>query len=586
MILDGINPSNILLFTFTNKAAKEIKERIASAVGSATANKITMGTYHSFCCRLLRKYASKIGYENRFTIFDAEDSKKLLTKIAGKDIDERMLGSYISKQKHNMISPAMAMNKSTNNKDPYAMYYDLYQKELKSQNAMDFDDLIYNAIRLLQTNPDVLEKVNKKYLYISSDESQDSSNYDIKLMKLLAGDNNNICFMLDEDQSIYGFRGADIDAVMNIRNMFPNFKTYVLSKNYRSSQNIVDGSRSLISHNPRLIDKKVESTNALGNKIMYVSEKSADYEAVRVAKLIQKLNLKYKVPLKEMAVLYRTSAQSRAVEDMLLKYKIPYEVLSGTNFYARKEIKDLTSFIYFLVNPYNVEKFTRIVNIPKHGIGEKTIEKIVDEARKDPENIIDLVTACNNLLEADSIKGKGKAGLEQFLDIFNYLREEMDNCSVTELLGKLIDKLNYYDYLKNEDEDSYEDRCANVIELIEVTREFDTLQEFLDQTCLERKDDEDGDNKVNLLTMHMSKGLEWRVVFMIGLNDGTCPHYKSLSSPSAIEEERRLFYVAMTRAKEYLFLLRPEMVKINGYFQETRCSRFVNEIDDKYIYKS
>lgn len=588
MILDGVKPSNILLFTFTNKAAKEIKERIAKAVGPK-ASDITIGTYHSFCCRLLRKYANKLGYDNNFTIFDSEDSSKIIKKIIDNDdIDDKMLASYISKKKHKVISAQEAMTNASANKDPYAKYYNDYQNELKKQNSMDFDDLIYNTIRLLEGFPDIKAKINSKYLYVTSDESQDSSKSDIRLMDLLSGKEKNICFMLDEDQSIYGFRGADIQSVMNIRNLYPNFNTYVLGTNYRSTSNIVNGSRSLIAKNTKMTDKTITANKGAGSKIMCVSEKNAINEGIRVAKLITSLHVKHNVPYNEIAILYRTSGQSRAIEDILLQYKIPYNVLSGTNFYARKEVKDIVSFVYFLVNPYNVERFTRIVNIPKGGIGDKTIEKIVDESRKDVHNFLDLITASKNLLEQNKIKGKAKESLKKFIERYNYFRDNMDDMTISELITEIIQQTDYYNYLKSEEKNEtvYEDRCSNIMELIELSYEFDSIEEFLEHTCLDRKDDDKEDSRVNLLTMHMSKGLEYSAVFIIGCNEGTSPHFKSLASNTQVEEERRVFYVGMTRAKDYLFLLRPETIKINGFYTKAKESRFIQEIDKQYVYKA
>lgn len=584
MLLDGLNPENMLLFTFTNKAAREIKERIANAVGEEIANKITMGTYHSFCCRLLRQYGNNLGYKKGFSIYDADDSKKVCKELTkDSNVEYKALISYISGQKRKMISPQRAMELAVSNQDPYAKLYGDYQSRLFNQNAMDFDDLIYNSIRLLQSFPDVLEKVNNRYLYISADESHDSSSADIELIRLLAGEKQNVCFILDDNQSIYGFRGADIDSVLNIRNIFPNLKTYFLNQNYRSTETIVEASKSLISHNSNQIEKNIFTKNPKGDKIIVFEEGTAQLEATRVVKTIQLLLKKYGYTYKDIAILYRTSGQSRIIEEVFLRYKIPYEILSGINFYARKEVKDILGFIRFLCNPYDLEAFSRIINIPKRGIGDKTIEKIIDECNNHLPPI-DAVTACRNLLSENLIKGKAKGGISQFVQMYDTLNTEKDNLTVPELISEIIKKTNFYEYLQADDEEKFDDRVSNVMELIELSYSFLSLEEFLEQTSLDRREDEDTDNRVQLLTMHMSKGLEWPAVFLVGANEGTNPHFRSLGSTRDIDEERRLMYVAMTRAKKNLFISRPKKIQQNGYYMDGRISRFVNEISSQYIY--
>lgn len=584
MLVDGLNPENMLLFTFTNKAAREIKERISHAVGEEIANKITMGTYHSFCCRLLRQYGTNLGYKKGFSIYDSDDSKKICKDLTkGSNVDYKALISYISNQKRKMISPQRAMELAVSTNDPYAKYYGDYQDRLFNQNAMDFDDLIYNTIRLLQGYPDVLNKVNNRYLYISADESHDSSGADIELIRLLAGERQNVCFILDDNQSIYGFRGADIDAVLNIRKIFPDLKTYFLNQNYRSTETIVEASKSLIAHNSNQIEKNIFTENARGDKIIIFEEGTAQLEATRIVKTIQLLLRKYGYSYKDIAILYRTSGQSRIVEEIFLRYKIPYEILSGINFYARKEVKDILGFVRFLCNPYDLEAFSRVINIPKRGIGDKTIEKIIDECNNHLPPV-DAITACRTLLDEGSIKGKAKAGISQFIQMYDALNLQKDNLTVPELLSEIIKLTNFYDYLQADDEEKYDDRVSNVMELIELSYSFLSLEEFLEQTSLDRKEDEDSDDKVQLLTMHMSKGLEWPAVFIIGANEGINPHFRSLGSNKDIEEERRLFYVAMTRAKRNLFISRPKKVQQNGYFMDGKISRFVNEINGQYIY--
>ena len=579
MILNGVQPEKILLFTFTNKAAREIKERIARAVGEDVASQITTGTYHSFCCKLLRQYANKIGFTKSFSILDSEDSDKVLKKLCkGTNVDPKRLKSYISKQKRNLVTPAKA---SMDRNDNYAMYYDAYQKELMKENAMDFDDLIFNTIRLLQTHPEVLIMVNARWQWITADEYHDSAGSDIKLIQLLAGRKQNACFILDNDQSIYSFRGADLDAVLRTQTIFKDLKIFNLNQNYRCSETIVEASKSLIAHNPVTIKKNIFTTNPKGGKILLYDEKDAAQEGLRVAKSIQVLNKKYKTDYRDIAILFRTNKQSRAIEDALLKYKIPYEILSGINFYARKEIKDILAFMKFIINPFDLISFQRIVNIPKRGIGDASIEKIVDESRNHIPPI-SLLEACTSVKK---LRNPAKDNIKEFYNLIEELRAEKDNLTVPEFIQLIIIKTCYYDYLEADDPESYDDRVQNIFELIDLAHDFLSIEEMLEQTSLDRKEDEDGDNKVQLMTMHMSKGLEYPVVFLVGCNEGTTPHFNSIGSAKAIEEERRLFYVGMTRAKQLLILTRFQFARHQGGgWMKTEASRFLSEIDEQYIH--
>lgn len=582
MLLDGIEPENVLLFTFTNKAAREVKGRIASAVGDMLASKITMGTYHSFCCKVLKQYGERLGYKKGWTIKDSDDSKKVIRKvIKGTDLEAAPLMSFISGQKRHLITPSVAMQNAGTTPNSPASYYEKYQTELFNQNAMDFDDLIFNTIRLFELFPDVLAIINARYKYIMADESHDSANSDLKLIQLLAGESMNVCFVLDDNQSIYSFRGADIEAVLNIKNIFPGLKVYNLNQNYRCSKTIVEASKSLIAHNSVQLKKEIFTENPDGDKIMVFEEESPQMEALRISKTIQLLKSKYGYEYKDIAILYRMSAMSRIVEEILLKTKIPHRILGTINFYSRKEVKDIISFVKFLVNPYDTESFTRIVNIPKRGIGEKSIEKIVDISRSTIPPV-DLLTACKSV----ELKGKAKTGLINFVTMIETIQNKMDDCTVPELLSEIVKMSNYYSYLKEEfGTEDYEDKIANVVELIELAYSFVTLDEFLENTSLDSKQDDEDDNRVQMLTMHLSKGLEWPVVFIIGVNEGVLPHFRAMSSQKQIEEERRLAYVGITRAKKLLFLTRPKKVQQNGYFVKAGPSRFLNEIDKRYMYK-
>jgi DNA helicase-2/ATP-dependent DNA helicase PcrA len=335
MIINGIDPSSILLFTFTNKAAKELKDRVSKEIGP-TAKQITVGTYHSVCSRILRKYAETMGFNKSFTIFDTEDSTKLLKRLVkGSDIDTKDLAEYISEKKRNLLSPSTVLqNVSANNDQRLAELYERYQQELYRQDAMDFDDLIYYTIKLLEYNPDILERINTKYTYITADEFHDSSRCDIRLIELLAGTKKNICCILDDEQSIYGFRGADIEAVLGVQDLF-QVKRFILHQNYRSTKMIVNAARSLIGKNKRQIEKTIYTHNEEGTPIIFFEEQSSEKEALRVRKIVKLVTQKYGLDYQDVAVLYRMSYLSRAIEDELLKEGIPYEIVGGTPFMSR-----------------------------------------------------------------------------------------------------------------------------------------------------------------------------------------------------------------------------------------------------------
>ena len=584
MLACGIQPENILLFTFTKKASREIKERIAKAVGYDLAKKLTIGTYHSFCFRLLREYIDKLGYEKNFSIFDTEDSKKIISKITeGTNITSKELLPYMSLSKRKMISTQKALENANFNKDHLATYYEKYQTELKKQNAIDFDDIIYLAVKLLKENLSVKIKINNQYKYIIADEFQDSSSIDIELMKLLSGVNKNITFVGDEDQSIYGFRGADIESVLSVDTIFKGLKKYYLNRNYRCSETIVEASKSLIKNNSGRLGKQLVANNLGGDKIIVMEEKNQNIEAIRVGKTINLLVTKYGYQYKDIAVLYRVNALTRNLEEVFLKQNIPYEILSGVNFFQRKEVKDIVAYLKFLTNKYDAESFTRAVNTPRRGIGEKTLEKIIEKAREDLVSI-DLLTACKLCVKSGEIKGRSKKGLEVFISICDTIMEKFNDMSVADIIREIIKLTDYYTYLDTEEDT--EERVSNIIELINLSIDCLTVEEFLEQASLfSQGEDKDLDNKVQLLTMHLSKGLEFKVVFIIGANEGICPSYRSLSSNKDIEEERRCFYVAATRAKERLFISRPKIVVQNGYSSQPKISRFVTEMDSKYIYK-
>jgi len=584
MIQHGhVKPEEILMFTFTNKAAKEIKDRVTSKIGKQGEG-ITIGTYHSICALFLRKYSTLVGYEHTFSIFDTEDSKKILKRLLKDSIyDESSLLSYISDNKNELKSPARAMNESVTNEDEFkANIYDLYQKELMQQKAMDFGDLIYNMVVLLKKNKFVQEELNNKYHYIISDESHDSSNRDLELIELLGGKKQNVCLILDDEQSIYSFRGANIEAVMQTHKRFDNMKTFVLRQNYRSTKNIVNASRSLISHNKNQLKKEIFSNNEEGTTLTFLEEYTAKDEAAKVIRLIGFLHKKYKIKYKDIAIFYRLSYLSRNIEEKLLQAGIPYEIIGGTSFYTREEVKDIVSYARIITNPFDFEAFNRIINKPKRKVGLKTVEKILEYARNEYSQPISFISAIREM----KFKGIAKKGIKQFLTIYDELEKNYEIDEPKHFLERIITITAYADMInEKENIDKAQDKLSNLIELCELANEFETIENFLMTTSLdnfnEKEEDEEID-KLQLMTIHASKGLEFTACIIIGANEKIIPHWKAKANIE-IEEERRLFYVAMTRAKKHLFLTRSKIVITNGIPMSANCSRFVDEIDPKYL---
>ena len=582
-ILDGIDPSQICLFTFTNKAANEMKERIKAAVGNI-ADKMTVGTYHSVCHRLLRKYATYIDFNKNFTILSQDDCTKKLKKIAKElNVEHENLGAYISQKKDKVILPSQALASSSGSELVLANGYEKYQSELKREMAMDFDDLILNTIILLERNPEIKQKINNQWRYITADEAHDSSPRDLKLIQLLAGDSENVCFILDDHQSIYGFRGADIEAVMNVRNIYKDMKVFNLSRNYRCSQTIVEASKSLISKNTPLIDKKIRAAREYkGSPIIISRTKTPQQEALKVVQYIQALRrkgLKYS----DICIEYRMSAASRVLEEALNKAKIKCKIVGGTPFFARAEIQDVLAYLRLLVNEHDFTAFKRAIAVPKRGVGEKTIDKIDEFAREYPGGPISVRSA----IEEIELKGKAGNSIKEFVKFLDELEVDMAQLAPKDLITKLCTKLQIVDYLQTAYKDNWQERLENIQELVNVASEYADIQELLSQAALYSAEETNEEvDAVNMMTMHSSKGLEFPAVIIVGCNEGTSPHYKSIGNPKQLEEERRLFYVAMTRAKDYLFMTFSDCVLVQGQLQYAKPSRFINEIDKQYIYRN
>jgi DNA helicase-2/ATP-dependent DNA helicase PcrA len=560
-----------------------MKERIKAAVGDI-ADKMTVGTYHSVCHRLLRKYATYIDFNKNFTILSQDDCTKKLKKIAKEiGVEHENLGAYISQKKDKVILPSQALASSSGSELVLANGYEKYQRELKREMAMDFDDLILNTIILLENNPEIKQRINNQWRYITADEAHDSSPRDLKLIQLLAGDSENVCFILDDHQSIYGFRGADIEAVMNVRNIYHNMKIFNLSRNYRCSQTIVEASKSLIAKNTPLIDKKIRAArDYAGSPIIISRTKTPQQEALKVVQYIQALRrkgLKYS----DICIEYRMSAASRVLEEALNKAKIKCKIVGGTPFFARAEIQDVLAYLRLIVNEHDFTAFKRAIGVPKRGVGEKTIEKIDEFAREYPGGPIPIRSA----IEEIELKGKAGNSIKEFVKFLDDLEVDMAQLAPKDLITKLCTKLQIVDYLQTAYKDNWQERLENIQELVNVASEYADVQELLSQAALYSIEENDEKvDAVNMMTMHSSKGLEFPAVIIVGCNEGTSPHYKSLGNPKQLEEERRLFYVAMTRAKDYLFMTFSDCVLVQGQLQYSKPSRFINEIDKKYIYRN
>lgn len=592
MIEDGIEPGSIILFTFTNKAAQEMRDRVQNFIG-ARSKLITVGTYHSICGRLLRKYCSHVGMKSNFTIYDEEEKAKVLKKFLPSTIGMKTAIERISNFKENMLSPSAAMQRAETDFDRLiCQTYASYQEQIRANNAMDFDDLIYYMIKVLQDNEQVRQEVNDRYRYIIADEMQDSSPRDVLLIEYLAGDRLNLCTVADDEQSIYGFRGAKLQAVFDLEERI-NPVFYKLECNYRSTGKIVESARSLIVHNQGQYDKEVYTINKDGySPVVYECADPAE-EAAQVVKIVKGIAKTKKIPYSEMAVLYRTSYLSRDLEQAFIKNSVPYIMNSGTMFYARKEIKDLLAYLKVLFNPNDVQALNRIWNVPKRNLGEKTaaslseyyVEALHRNAESDILNVVSILHDVST--DASKLRAAARKGLEQFTAVMEQLQILADRgATPREILEEAVNLSGYKEYLDLLDDNSQE-RMDNLKELMRVADCYINLEEFLYNSTLHTEMTEDGSSEktdaVQFMTMHASKGLEFSLVVIVGANNGITPHRLMMDNQADIEEERRLFYVAMTRAKEYLFITRPVRSINRGMLTFHQRSMFLDEINPDYL---
>ncbi len=591
----GIAPWHIMAITFTNKAAGEMRERINDLVGFG-ADSIWVATFHATCVRILRRFIERIGFETNFTIYDADDQKTLMKNICkSMEIDtklykEKMFLSAISAAKDELISPKeFAMNAGEDLvKRKQAQVYQEYQQALKRNNALDFDDLIFYTVKLFRTDAQVLDYYQERFLYIMVDEYQDTNTAQFMLVKLLADKYRNLCVVGDDDQSIYRFRGANIFNILNYEKYFPEAAVIKLEQNYRSTQNILDAANYVIANNHGRKEKKLWTANGEGEKLGFhlfpTGFDEADFAAKDITKKVYKQGYQYK----DCAVLYRTNAQSRLFEEKFVASNIPYKIVGGVNFYARKEIKDLLCYLKTIDNASDDLAVQRIINIPKRGIGAATISRVQTYAASNDISFYDALKAAE---EIPSI-GRAAAKIRPFVLFIQSMRSKLGLISLTDLFGEILETTGYVKELEAEGTEESEARIENIDELFSKIRAYEdgeaepTLSGFLEEVALVADIDslEDDSNYVVLMTLHSAKGLEFPNVYLAGMEDGLFPSYMSIVSESAaedIEEERRLAYVGITRAKENLTITCARQRMVRGDFQYNKISRFVREIPEE-----
>ena len=595
-----INPWNILAITFTNKAAREMRER-AVALNPATSETL-IATFHSMCVRILRREADHIGYNRNFTIVDPGEQRTLMKRILKnlnldpKKWNERAILGTISNAKNDLLDEIAYEHQAG---DMYtqivAKCYKAYQEELRRSEAMDFDDLIMMTLRLFDKNPDVLAYYQQRYQYIHVDEYQDTNHAQYQLVKLLASRFKNICVVGDADQSIYGWRGADMQNILDFEKDYPEAKVVLLEENYRSTKKILQAANDVIKNNRNRRPKKLWTQNDEGEQIVYYRANDERDEAVFVASTIDNIVREKVKNFKDFAVLYRTNAQSRTIEEALLKSNIPYTMVGGTKFYSRKEIRDVISYLNLIANTSDNISFERVVNEPKRGVGPGTLEKLRNFAYEQNMSLLD--ASANIMLSP--IKGKAAQGVYDFANMILNLRDQLDGLSITDTVEAILDKSGYLDALSMQQTLESQSRIENIEEFMSVTKNLDETNTdgTEDETGIDRlgrflndlaliADTDDGEAEaaeVTLMTLHAAKGLEFPVVFLIGMEEGVFPLSRASEEPDELEEERRLAYVGITRAEEILFLTNANTRTLFGKTGYNRPSRFLREISDDLL---
>jgi len=595
LLAQGVNPYEILAITFTNKAAKEMKSRVEGLVGDV-ANRIWLSTFHSFCAKFLRfELDNFLGYNSNFTIYDTSDSQVVIkAALKALNLDDKYypVGAMIAaiSDAKNKLQFASDYRKQACDfyQQKVADVYEYYERELRKNNALDFDDLLLVAVKLLQTNAAVLDKYSKRFRYVMIDEYQDTNHAQYLLAYLLSSYWKNIAVVGDADQSIYAWRGADIQNILDFEKDYPNCTSIKLEQNYRSTKIILDAANAVIDNNEGRPEKNLWTDKVDGPKIQHFTAQSEHEEAAFIGDTITKKHDVHGVPYGDMAILYRTNAQSRVLEEALIKRALPYTMVGGTKFYDRKEIKDVLAYLRVLYNPFDDLSLLRIINVPKRSIGATTVSKLQEYARA---NGTSLFMTLTQLHLVDSIKGKTKEKLEEFGILIFTLVAEMDDKSVLEILESILDRTGYLAQLEESTDPQDQARAENIGELLSVAKDFQdtnptgTVEDFLEQVALVNDVDsfEQEESKVTLMTLHAAKGLEFPIVFLCGLEEGLFPHSRTLMNPDEVEEERRLAYVGITRAEKELFISNATTRTVFGRTSSYLPSRFIDEIPEELV---
>ena len=589
----NVAPWNILAITFTNKAANEMKERVTNLVGEQ-AKDIWMGTFHSICVKILRSHIEKIGFTSSFIIFDTSDQRTMIKRcIKELDLDDKMftdrsVQSEISNAKNEMLEPDQYSARANGDfrKEKIALIYEKYQKNLKENNAIDFDDIINFTIKILKENPEIKEYYSNKFKYVLVDEYQDTNKAQFTLVKIFAENNGNITVVGDNDQGIYSFRGADISNILNFERDFKNSKIIKLEQNYRCTGNILKIANSVIKNNETKYEKKLWTENEVGNLPKIYSADNEYDEGNYIVEQIERLRRQEGMKYSDFAVLYRMNTQSRAIEQILGREGIPYKVVGGLKFFERKEIKDIISYLRLIQNTMDNLSLTRIINEPKRGIGKTSLDKIQDLA-------IENETSMYEVIKNSDQYGLNRVFLNsrEFINVIEELRAKKDELIISELVKLTLKKTGYIKALEDEKTIEAENRIENLEEFLTVAMEFEkeevdnSLENFLQGMTLSSDIDnvDDAEESVTLMTLHSAKGLEFPVVFLVGMEEGIFPGYKSIGEESALEEERRLCYVGITRAKQNLFLTCSKQRTMFGSTSCNQISRFVKEIPEELL---
>lgn len=590
---EQVKPYNILAITFTNKAANEMKQRVEKLVGDV-AQEMWMGTFHSICVRILRRFIDRIGFDTSFLIFDTSDQRTVVKeclktlKIDDKLFTDRSVLAEISNAKNEMLTPKAYQTKYSGDyrREKIGQVYELYQKRLKENNAIDFDDIINYTIDILSNNPDVLQYYTQKFQYVLVDEYQDTNKAQFMLVTILASYYGNITVVGDNDQGIYSFRGADISNILNFEKDFPGTKIIKLEQNYRCTGNILKAANAVIKHNENKYEKKLWTENEEGSiPCLYQAEDEYD-EATYVVQQIEHLKMEEYFKPKDFAILYRMNAQSRAIEDILRREDIPYKVVGGVKFYERKEIKDAIAYLRLMHNPSDNLSLKRVINEPKRGIGKTSLDNVQQISDQTGTSMFEVIKHAE-----EHGLNRIKANAESFINLIEEMRSIKEELSISEILTEVLDKSGYTKALELENSVEAETRIQNLEEFLTVAIEFEeesadnSLAEFLESITLSSDVDEmqDEDNSVTLMTLHSAKGLEFPAVFLVGMEEGIFPGYKSIGEPKELEEERRLFYVGITRAKQFLHLTCAKHRTIFGSTSYNAISRFVKEIPEELL---